>query len=80
MTTVNIHAAKTHLSRLVEAAAAGEEIIIAKAGTPRAKLVALTAGAGRKERSLGLLVGRLSIPEDFDAPLPSNILDEFEGR
>jgi len=64
----------------VEKAAAGEEIIIAKAGTPRAKLVPLTAGTGRKERSLGLLVGRLSIPEDFDAPLPSNILDEFEGR
>lgn len=80
MTTVNIHAAKTNLSRLVEAAAAGEEIIIAKAGTPRAKLVPLTGGASRKERSLGLLVGRLSIPEDFDAPLPSNILDEFEGR
>jgi prevent-host-death family protein len=80
MTTVNIHAAKTHLSRLVEEAAAGEEIIIAKAGTPRAKLVPLAAGSGRKERQLGLLVGRLAIPEDFDAPLPSNILDEFEGR
>jgi prevent-host-death family protein len=80
MTTVNIHAAKTHLSRLVEEAAAGKEIIIAKAGTPRAKLVPLTAGTGRKERHLGLLVGRLSIPEDFDAPLPSDILDEFEGQ
>ena len=80
MTTVNIHAAKTHLSRLVEEAAAGEEIIIAKAGTPRAKLVPLTASTGRKERSLGPLVGRLSIPEYFDAPLPSSILDEFEGR
>lgn len=80
MTTINIHAAKTQLSRLVEEAAAGEEIIIAKAGTPRAKLVPLTAGTGRKERLLGLLVGRLSIPEDFDAPLSSNILDEFEGR
>ena len=80
MTTVNIHAAKTHLSRLVEKAAAGEEIIIAKAGTPRAKLVPLTAGTGRKKRHLGLLVGRLSIPEDFDEPLPSSILDEFEGE
>ena len=80
MTTVNIHAAKTHLSRLVEEAAAGKEIIIAKAGTPRAKLVPLTAGTGRKERRLGLLVGRLAIPENFDAPLPSDILDEFEGR
>ena len=80
MRTVNIHAAKTHLSRLVEEAAAGTEIIIAKAGTPRAKLVPLTAGSGRNERRLGLLAGRLSIPEDFDAPLPADILDDFEGR
>jgi prevent-host-death family protein len=80
MSTVNIHAAKTHLSRLVEEAAAGEEIIIAKAGTPRAKLVPLRATTVRKKRRLGLLAGRLSIPEDFDAPLPSDILDAFEGR
>ena len=80
MRTVNIHAAKTHLSRLVEEAAAGTEIIIAKAGTPRAKLVPLTAGSGRNERRLGLLADRLSIPEDFDAPLPADILDDFEGR
>ena len=80
MTTVNIHAAKTHLSRLVEEAAAGKEIIIAKAGTPRAKLMPLTAASAGKERRLGLLVGRLLIPQDFDATLPSHILDEFEGR
>lgn len=80
MTTVNIHAAKTHLSRLVEEAAAGKEIVIAKAGAPRAKLVPLAAATGGKERRLGLLAGRLSIPKDFDAPLPSDILDEFEGR
>jgi len=80
MSTVNIHAAKTHLSRLVEQAAAGEEIVIAKAGTPRAKLVPLRATTVRKKRRLGLLAGRLSIPEDFDAPLPSDILDAFEGR
>jgi prevent-host-death family protein len=81
MRTVNIHAAKTQLSRLVEEAAAGTEIIIAKAGRPRAKLVPLTAGSGRRnECRLGLLAGRLSIPEDFDAPLPADILDDFEGR
>jgi prevent-host-death family protein len=80
MQTVNIHAAKTHLSRLLQEAAAGEEIIIAKAGTPRAKLVPLRATTVRKKRRLGLLAGRLSIPEDFDAPLPSDILDAFEGR
>lgn len=79
MSTVNIHAAKTHLSRLVEKAAAGEEIIIAKAGTPLAKLGPL-AGAGRKKRRLGLLAGRMKIPADFDAPLAADILDAFEGR
>lgn len=79
MTTVNIHAAKTHLSRLVEEAAAGKEIVIAKAGTPLAKLVAITP-PGRKKRRLGRLAGRLKVPADFDAPLPSEILDAFEGR
>lgn len=79
MSTVNIHAAKTHLSRLVEQAAAGEEIIIAKAGTPLAKLGPL-APAGRKKRRLGLLAGRMEVPADFDAPLPTDVLDAFEGR
>jgi prevent-host-death family protein len=79
MPTVNIHAAKTHLSRLVEEAASGKEIVIAKAGTPIAKLVAI-APAGGKKRRLGRLAGRLKVPADFDAPLPSEILDTFEGR
>ena len=79
MSTVNIHAAKTHLSRLVEEAAAGEEIIIAKAGTPLAKLVPLVPVGGKKRR-LGLLAGRVTIPADFDAPLPDHVLDAFEGR
>ena len=79
MTTVNIHAAKTHLSRLVEQAAAGEEVIIAKSGTPIAKLGPLDHG-DRKKRRLGLLAGRLKVPADFDAPLPTDILDAFEGR
>lgn len=79
MSTINIHAAKTHLSRLVEEAAAGEEIIIAKAGTPIAKLGPLVP-AGRKKRRLGLLAGRMAIPADFDAPLPDHIIDAFEGR
>ena len=80
MQTVNIHAAKTHLSRLLEAAAAGEEIIIAKAGTPVAKLGPLAATTGRRKRRLGLLAGRVKIPKDFDAPLPSDVLESFEGR
>jgi prevent-host-death family protein len=76
MRTVNIHAAKTHLSRLVEDAAAGEEIVIAKAGRPVARLCPLARPRGK--RTLGGLEGRLRIPEDFDAPLPDEILDLFE--
>lgn len=80
MRTVNIHAAKTHFSRLVEAAAAGEEIIIAKAGKAVARLVPLKAPQQRAKRSLGLLEGRAVVPADFDAPLPQSVLDTFEGR
>jgi prevent-host-death family protein len=76
MRTINIHAAKTQLSRLVEAAAAGEEIIIAKAGRPIARLCPLAARLGK--RKLGGLEGKLRIPEDFDAPLPDEVLDLFE--
>jgi len=78
MRTVNIHAAKTHLSRLVEAAAAGEEIIIAKSGKPIARLCPLAARPSK--RKLGALEGKLRIPDDFDAPLPNWLLDAFEGR
>ena len=78
MRTVNIHEAKTHLSRLVDEVYSGEEIIIAKAGKPLAKLVALTATA--KKRKLGILKGKLKAPEDFDAPLPEEVLASFEGN
>lgn len=78
MRTVNIHAAKTQLSRLVDAAASGEEIIIAKSGKPVARLGPLAASEPR--RRLGILAGKLSVPEDFDAPLPDEVLDAFEGR
>jgi prevent-host-death family protein len=79
MTTVNIHVAKTHLSRLVERAAAGEEIIIAKAGKPMARLVPLTAER-KQPRKLGTLAGKATIRDDFDDPLPDELLDAFEGR
>ena len=79
MTTVNIHAAKTHLSRLLKKAAGGEEVIIAKAGTPLAKLGPL-APIGHQKRRLGLLAGRIKVPADFDAPLPPDILDTFESQ
>jgi prevent-host-death family protein len=77
MQTVNIHAAKTQFSRLLEAAAGGEEIIIARAGRPLARLVPLAPATGR--RRLGMLAGRLSVPADFDAPLPAAELDRFEA-
>lgn len=79
MQIVNIHAAKTQLSRLIEEAAAGYEIIIARAGKPVARLVPFHAPLPAK-RSLGALSGRLHIPDDFDAPLPDTVLDSFEGR
>lgn len=69
MKTVNIHAAKTHLSSLVEEAAAGEEIIIAKAGKPVARLVPLEKKKGI-ENTLGIWKDKVWISDDFDAPLP----------
>jgi prevent-host-death family protein len=74
-TTVNIHEAKTHLSRLLARVAAGDEVVIAKAGKPIARLVPV-APSGR--RSLGADRGRGFIADDFDAPLPEEILAEFE--
>ena len=78
MQTVNIHAAKTHLSRLIEAVAAGEEVVITKAGKPLARLAPIEAAAPR--RRLGSLAGQFLVPDDFDDPLPSEILNAFEGR
>jgi len=77
--TVNLYAAKTHLSELVERAAAGEEIVIAKAGEPKAMLVPLRARRKRRRRS-GFWRGKVWIAEDFDTPLPGDLLDAFEGR
>ena len=78
LTQVNIHEAKTNLSRLVERVEAGEEIVIARAGKPAARLVPLSKPQTR--RQLGLLQGRLLIPDDFDRPLPESILGAFESR
>jgi prevent-host-death family protein len=78
--TVNIHVAKTHLSRLIDAAANGEEILIARAGKPVARLVSLQDAQARPRRRLGLLAGKLRVPADFNAPLPDDILDSFDGR
>ncbi len=77
MKTVNIHEAKTHLSRLVEEAARGQEIVIAKAGRPIARLVPLSPAITPKQ--LGALRGRFTVPPDFDAPLDAATLGDFEG-
>jgi len=69
---INIHEAKTQLSRLVEQAFAGEEIIIAKAGKPMARLVPLEPTV--KPKKLGLLQGKVGIAPDFDAPLPVDFM------
>ena len=78
MRTVNIHAAKTQLSGLADAAGGGEEIIIAKAGKPVARLGPLVNP--RPRRRLGILAGKLRVPKDFDIPLPDEVVDAFEGR
>ena len=74
-TIVNIHAAKTHLSRLVDRVAEGEEIIIARAGKPVARLGPLNKTPRRPKP--GLMRGRIIIAKDFDAPLPTQLLDAF---
>ncbi len=74
---LNLYDAKTRLSELVEAASEGEEIIIAKAGRPLAKLGPVDAS--RKPVRLGLMKGMIRIGEDFDAPLPESVLRDFEG-
>jgi prevent-host-death family protein len=78
MDTINIHEAKTHLSRYLENVRAGDEVVIAKAGTPIARLVPIATGAG--SRKLGRLKHKLRIPHDFDAPLPEDVIAVFEGR
>jgi prevent-host-death family protein len=77
METVNVHQAKTHLSQLLERVSAGDEVVIAKAGKPVARLVPLDTA--KPKRRLGLLRGHLDVPADFDAPLPAAVLAAFEG-
>ncbi len=75
---VSVYDAKTNLSRLLDRAAEGEEIIITRNGRPVAKLVAATPVRG--PRRLGVLKGRIRIRKDFDAPLPDDVVDAFEGK
>jgi prevent-host-death family protein len=78
MKMFNIHAAKTQLSRLIEQAAAGEEIVIAKAGKPVARLVPFEPR--REPRRPGLMKGQIWIAEDFDEPLSEEIMAAFRGE
>lgn len=77
MAKVNVHEAKTHLSRLLQRVAAGEEITIANRGVPVARLVPARRADGR--RKLGVESGRLKTSSDFDAPLPPKVLAPFLG-
>ena len=79
METVNIHQAKTNLSRLLSRVELGEEIVISNRGIPVAKLVPFCTSSNRKA-SLGIDRGRFIVPEDFNNPLPEEILSAFEGR
>ena len=74
---VNIYDAKTQLSRLVDQAANGEDVVIARAGKPVARLTRIAPQP--KKRRLGVLDGQFKVPDDFNAPLPSEILAAFEG-
>ena len=78
MQTVNIHEAKTQLSKLVDQAVKGEPFVIAKAGKPMARLAPISAPARKK--NLGLLKGKIKVPDDFNAPLDEETLASFEGR
>jgi prevent-host-death family protein len=80
MRTVNIHEAKTHLSRLVEQAADGEGFIIAKAGKPMVKVVPLDAREQPAARRIGFLDGEFTVPDDFDTMFADEILAMFEGE
>lgn len=76
MTTVGVHEAKTHLSRLLRRVAAGEEILITSGGRPAARLVPVEMPT---RRDFGIDEGVFDVPDDFDDPLPDGILALFEG-
>ena len=80
MKTVNIHEAKTQLSKLVEAASKGEPFIIAKAGKPVVKVTALTAPADDQAKRLGFMAGQITVPDDFDQMGCEEIEKLFGGR
>lgn len=80
METINIHEAKTHLSRLVERAARGESFVIARAGKPLVKVTALEVPVAGQVRRLGFMKGRITVPDDFDRMGSSEIERLFGGN
>jgi prevent-host-death family protein len=73
---VNVHEAKTHLSRLLEQAMAGEDVVIMRSGRPLVRLIPVEAAP--RARKIGSAAGVFTVPDDFDAPLPDDVLAEFE--
>ncbi len=80
MKTVNVHEAKTHLSRLIDAAAKGESFVIAKAGKPIVKVIAYSAPGAGEMRRLGFLKGSILVPDDFDTMGAADIEKMFSGK
>lgn len=79
MRSVNIHEAKTHLSRLVEDAAHGQAFVIAKAGRPMVKVVPFTEGEQQVTKRLGFMTGEITVPDDFDSMGAAAIAELFDG-
>ena len=80
MRTINIHEAKTHLSRLVDEAVAGESFIIAKAGKPKVQVIRLDAQPHNPQRRLGFLKGQIKVPDDFDTMMADEIVQMFSSE
>ena len=80
MNVVNIHEAKTHLSKLIEKAAQGEPFVIAKAGKPMVKVIAVDAPTEKKKKRLGFMRGKFSVPDNFDRLYEREIEEMFYGK
>jgi prevent-host-death family protein len=80
MRTINIHEAKTHLSRLVDEAAAGDSFVIAKAGKPKVKVVRIDEAEKKPKRRIGFLKGKLRVPDDFDTMFAEEIEKMYDGE
>jgi prevent-host-death family protein len=80
MQTVNIHEAKTHLSRLVDEASKGKVFIIAKAGKPMVKVLPVSEGELAETEKLGFMAGEIAVPDDFDSLGSTEITHLFEGK